>query len=68
MVIKRIKNYMKRNHLTQRELAKIIGCPETTLNRWLTRKNMVSHGYLCLLAGDGIIWKNYKRHLRKAQR
>lgn len=37
------------------ELARKIGIPEATLNRWLRRKTNISNAYLVILKKEGII-------------
>ncbi|MBU1148179.1 MAG: helix-turn-helix domain-containing protein [Candidatus Omnitrophica bacterium] len=46
---------MKKNNLRQYELAKRLGIPESTLNRWLKEKTNISNAYLTVLRKEGII-------------
>ncbi|MBU4590728.1 MAG: helix-turn-helix transcriptional regulator [Candidatus Omnitrophica bacterium] len=54
-ILAKIENYMKKNNLRQWELAREIGVPEATLNRWLRRKTSISNAYLVILKEKGII-------------
>ena len=54
-ILAKIEDYMKQNNLRQYELAKKIGIPESTLNRWLKRKTDISKAYLVILKQKGII-------------
>ena len=54
-VLKKIEDYMRKNNLRQWELAKRIGVPDGTLNRWLREKSNISKAYLKLLEKEGVI-------------
>jgi len=54
-IIAKIETYMSKNNLRQYELAKQIGIPESTLNRWVKRKTKISNAYRALLKAKGII-------------
>ncbi len=54
-IIAKIETYMSKNNLRQYELAKQIGVPESTLNRWLKRKTTISNAYRAVLKTKGII-------------
>ncbi len=54
-IVGKIEAFMLKNNLRQYELAKQIGVPESTLNRWLKRKTKISNAYRALLKGKGII-------------
>jgi len=54
-ILSKIKDYMQKNNLRQYELAKELGIPESTLNRWLKRKTNISKAYLTVLKAKGII-------------
>ena len=54
-IVGKIEAYMAKNNLRQYELAKKIGVPESTLNRWLKRKTTISNAYRALLKAQGII-------------
>jgi len=54
-ILAKIEAYMKKNNLRQYELAKMLGLPESTLNRWLKEKTNISNAYLIILKEKGII-------------
>lgn len=54
-ILSKIKDYMEKNNLRQYELAKRLGIPEATLNRWLNKKANISKAYLKVLKNEGII-------------
>jgi len=54
-ILAKIEAYMKKNNLRQYELAKRLGIPESTLNRWLKEKTNISNAYLTVLRKEGII-------------
>ena len=54
-IIAKIETYMSKNNLRQYELAKQIGVPESTVNRWLKRKTTISNAYRTVLKTKGII-------------
>ena len=54
-ILGRIEDYMLKNNLRQWELAKQLGIPEATLNRWLNKKTNISNAYLRILEKEGII-------------
>ena len=54
-IVGKIEAFMSKNNLRQYELAKQIGVPESTLNRWLKRKTKISNAYRALLKAAGII-------------
>ena len=54
-IVGKIEAFMSKNNLRQYELAKQIGVPESTLNRWLKRKTKISNAYRALLKTQGII-------------
>ena len=54
-ILAKIEAYMSKNNLRQYELAKRLGIPESTLNRWLKQKTNVSNAYLAILKKEGII-------------
>jgi len=54
-ILGRIEAYMSKNNLRQYELAKKLGIPESTLNRWLKRKTNISNAYQAILKKEGII-------------
>jgi len=54
-ILAKIEAYMKKNNLRQYELAKRLGLPESTLNRWLKEKTNISNAYLIILKEKGII-------------
>lgn len=54
-ILSKIEDYMRKNNLRQYELAKKIGVPESTLNRWLKEKTNISNAYLAILRKEGVI-------------
>jgi len=54
-ILAKIEDYMKNNNLRQYELARKLGVPESTLNRWLREKTDISKAYLVILREKGII-------------
>ena len=54
-IVGKIETYLSKNNLRQYELAKQIGVPESTLNRWLKRKTTISNAYRAVLKTKGII-------------
>jgi len=54
-ILAKIEAYMRKNNLRQYELAKQLGVPESTLNRWLKEKTNISNAYLAVLKNKGII-------------
>jgi len=54
-VLAKIEDYMKKHNLRQWELAKKLGVPDGTLNRWLRGKSNVSKVYLRVLEKEGVI-------------
>jgi DNA-binding transcriptional regulator YiaG len=54
-IVGKIEMYLSKHNLRQYELAKQIGVPESTLNRWLKRKTKISNAYRALLKTQGII-------------
>ena len=54
-VLRKIEEYMRKNNLRQWELAKKLGVPDGTLNRWLREKSNISKAYLKLLEKEGVI-------------
>jgi len=54
-VLAKINDYMKKHNLRQWELAKKIGVPDGTLNRWLRGKSNISKVYLRILEKEGVI-------------
>ena len=54
-VISKLVHYMEKNNLRQWELAKRLGIPEATLNRWLNKRTNISKAYLRILEKEGII-------------
>lgn len=46
---------MRKKNLRQYELAKRLGIPESTLNRWLKQKTNISNAYLAILRKEGIV-------------
>jgi len=54
-VLAKIEEYMRKHNLRQYELAKKLGVPESTLNRWLKEKTNISNAYLIVLKNAGII-------------
>lgn len=54
-ILTKIREYMAKNNLRQYELAKKLGIPEATLNRWLNKKSNISKAYLKILRNEGII-------------
>ena len=54
-ILAKIEAYMSKTNLRQYELAKQLGIPESTLNRWLKKKTNISNAYLALLKAKGII-------------
>ena len=54
-VLRKIEDYMRKNNLRQWELAKKLGVPDGTLNRWLREKSNISKAYLKLLEKEGVI-------------
>ncbi len=54
-IVGKIETYLVKNNLRQYELAKELGVPESTLNRWLKRKTKISNAYRALLKAKGII-------------
>jgi len=54
-IVAKIEAYLAKNNLRQYELAKQIGVPESTLNRWLKRKTTISNAYRAVLKTKGII-------------
>ena len=54
-ILAKIEAYMKKNNLRQYELAKRLGVPESTLNRWLKQKTNISNAYLAILGEKGVI-------------
>jgi plasmid maintenance system antidote protein VapI len=54
-ILSKIEGYMAKHNLRQYELAKQLGVPESTLNRWLKRKTNISNAYLTVLKSKGII-------------
>lgn len=54
-ILAKIEEYMAKRNLRQYELAKELGIPESTVNRWLKRKTNISNAYLNILKNKGII-------------
>jgi plasmid maintenance system antidote protein VapI len=54
-ILAKIENYMRKNNLRQWELARKLGIPEATLNRWLRRKTSISNAYIVILKKEGVI-------------
>ena len=54
-IIGKIETYLSKHNLRQYELAKQIGVPESTINRWLKRKTKISNAYRAVLKTKGII-------------
>jgi len=54
-ILAKIETYMSKHNLRQWELAKRLGIPEATLNRWLRRKTNISNAYLVILKKEGVI-------------
>ena len=54
-VLTKIEDYMTEHNLRQWELAKRLGIPEATLNRWLRKKANISNAYLRILKKEGVI-------------
>ena len=54
-ILAKINDYMKKHNLRQWELAKKIGVPDGTLNRWLRGKSNISRVYLRILKDEGVI-------------
>ena len=54
-IVGKIETYLSKNNLRQYELAKQIGVPESTINRWLKRKTKISNAYRAVLKTKGII-------------
>lgn len=54
-ILAKIEAYMSKNNLRQWELAKRLGVPEATLNRWLRGKTNISNAYRVILKNHGII-------------
>ena len=54
-IVGKIETYLSKNNLRQYELAKQIGVPESTLNRWIKRKTTISNAYRAILKDKGII-------------
>jgi plasmid maintenance system antidote protein VapI len=54
-ILAKIEHYLQRNNLRQWELAKKLGVPEATLNRWLRGKTSISNAYRAILKDKGII-------------
>ncbi|MFA5197886.1 MAG: helix-turn-helix transcriptional regulator [Patescibacteria group bacterium] len=54
-ILAKIEVFMKKNNLRQYELAKKLGIPESTLNRWLKEKTNISNAYLAILRKEGVI-------------
>ena len=54
-ILSKIEGYMEKHNLRQWELARKLGIPEATLNRWLRKKANISNAYLRILEKEGII-------------
>jgi len=54
-IVAKIQDYIRKHNLRQWELAKQIGVPEATLNRWLRGKTKISNAYRVILKNHGII-------------
>ena len=54
-ILAKIEDYMVKNNLRQWELARKLGIPEATLNRWLRRKTSISNAYIVILKKEGVI-------------
>jgi len=54
-ILSKIEAFMRKNNLRQYELAKRLGIPESTLNRWLKEKTNISNAYLAILRKEGVI-------------
>jgi len=54
-ILSKIEDYMSKHNLRQWELAKRLGIPEATLNRWLNKRTSISNAYLRVLEKEGII-------------
>ena len=54
-ILGKIERYMEKHNLRQYELAKKLGIPESTLNRWLKQKTNISNAYLAILRKEGVI-------------
>jgi len=54
-ILAKIEDYMRKNNLRQWELARKLGIPEATLNRWLRRKTSISNAYIVILKKEGVI-------------
>jgi len=54
-IVGKIEDYLRKHNLRQWELAKRLGIPEATLNRWLRGKTNISNAYRVILKSNGII-------------
>jgi len=54
-ILAKIEHYLRKHNLRQWELAKRLGVPEATLNRWLRGKTNISNAYRAILKNHGII-------------
>jgi len=54
-ILAKIEDYLKKHNLRQYELAKKLGIPESTVNRWLKQKTNISNAYRAILKQQGII-------------
>jgi len=54
-IVSKIESYIAKHDLRQWELAKKLGIPEATLNRWLRGKTKISNAYRVILKTHGII-------------
>ena len=60
-ILAKIEDYMKKHNLRQYELAKKLGIPESTVNRWLKQKSFK-------ISGKSIYrWNEIKKELNKCQ-
>ena len=54
-ILAKIEGYMNKHNLRQWELAKKLGVPDGTLNRWLRGRSNISKAYLKILKKEGVI-------------
>jgi len=54
-IVGKIEDHLRKHNLRQWELAKRLGIPEATLNRWLRGKTNISNAYRVILKNNGII-------------
>lgn len=59
-----IRKFLKRHKMTQADFARLIKCPEATVNRWLNDRNSISLAWGRIIED---ILKEYEQQNKKKQ-